>query len=197
MSTLVAQRDPRHVLISRTPSYFATKQCTYTDASGRPVPAPHRFDPARANLLGPPPVDSGRTLPFTPSQPQPPANGSDPPRFASNHRILTAPPGQQPTSDSSDDDRRNGNGRKRFRNERGIAISPDDLVIDGPLMTTLDRPRAVELDHGLMRELTNCQHGSFFSLLKNLFFYSSIFRTLSSSQGNHSQAHVYLQPQPQ
>ncbi|EAU90246.2 hypothetical protein CC1G_11570 [Coprinopsis cinerea okayama7 len=132
--------------------YFASKQCTYTDASGRPVPAPHRFDPTRASLLGPPPIDS-RSLPFAhPPLQLPP---SDHARFTQNHRLL--PPPSQPSaassSDPTDDDRRNP--RKRFRNDRGIAISPDDLVIDGPVTTSLDRPRAVELDPGLMRELTN------------------------------------------
>lgn len=70
-------------------------------------------------------------------------------------RMLPAPQAHTSTSpnDNSDEDHRNP--RKRFRNDRGHAIALEDLVIDAPIITTLDRPRPVELDAGLMRELTN------------------------------------------
>ncbi|TFK26175.1 hypothetical protein FA15DRAFT_616185, partial [Coprinopsis marcescibilis] len=132
--------------------YFASKQCTYTDASGRPVPAPHRFDPARGNPLGPPP--ESRNIPF--NQPQV-SGASEPPRYGPPNRL---PPPPVPSSvsttngnDSCDEDRRNS--RKRFRSDRGVAIAPEDLVIDGPVSNSLDRPTAVDLDNALMRELTN------------------------------------------
>ncbi|KAJ2915446.1 hypothetical protein MD484_g4948, partial [Candolleomyces efflorescens] len=137
-------------------SFFASKQCTYTDASGRPVPAPHRFEAPRTNVLGPPASDS-RAQSYT-NQPHPSQSIQQPDSSRySHHPRVSYPPSSGPstsTADANDDERRNH--RKRPRTERGDAIPPEDLIIDGPVTTiTMDRPAPVDLDHGLTRELTN------------------------------------------
>ncbi|KXN86586.1 hypothetical protein AN958_09890 [Leucoagaricus sp. SymC.cos] len=135
--------------------YYASKACTYTDSAGRPVPAPRSFKQERdlpQNQLQPGPSNSDYRSSFGSQAPYP----SDAPRYSQQHR--TYPPTSAPSSTSappelSDDDRIN---RKRFRNDRGTAISSEDIFLDGPIIgITLDRPAHVELDHALTRELTN------------------------------------------
>ncbi|RXW23992.1 hypothetical protein EST38_g1875 [Candolleomyces aberdarensis] len=143
-------------LPAATGSFFASKQCTYTDASGRPVPAPHRFEAPRSGVLGPQASDS-RALGYT-NQPHPSQSVQQPDssRYSQHPRVSYPSPSGPSTStaDVNDDERRNH--RKRPRTERGDAIPPEDLIIDGPVTSiTMDRPAPVELDHGLTRELTN------------------------------------------
>ncbi|KAF5335977.1 hypothetical protein D9611_006287 [Ephemerocybe angulata] len=136
--------------------FFASKQCTYTDASGRPVPAPHRLEPVRgASSLAPETRGTG----FSQPQASQPVHNLDPSRYPQPPRFSYPPsagPSHVPSlaTDGNDDERKNP--RKRFRSERGNAIPPEDLIIDGPVTTiTMDRPAPVDLDHGLTRELTN------------------------------------------
>ncbi|RDB23327.1 hypothetical protein Hypma_009120 [Hypsizygus marmoreus] len=122
--------------------YYASKACSYTDASGRPVPAPRPFKPDR-------PENDQRI-------PQP---------SSSNVLTLTQ------DMDYSEDEGRNSQNnqhpqnsvpRKRFRNERGNAVSTEDIsaslplpLMDPPVPISIERPAPVELDHSLTRELTN------------------------------------------
>ncbi|KAF8636421.1 hypothetical protein AX17_003603 [Amanita inopinata Kibby_2008] len=130
--------------------YYASKACTYTDASGRPVPAPRPFNPERNDVQ----VSSDASpQPYT-------TQYADAARF--NHSI--SPPNnyapnpssssQAMVTDLSEDDNRDI--RKRFRNERGNPIPTDDIPLDGPISgPSMDRPTPVKLDHLLTRELTN------------------------------------------
>ena len=122
-------------------SYYASKQCTYTDASGRPVPAPRPFKP----------------------EPQSSSSSSENRSFQSSNLMSSSsnqfriypnpPPGPslQFQNEATDDDHKHV--RKRFRNERGNPLPVDDLIIDGPV--SMDRPAPIELDPSLTRELTN------------------------------------------
>ncbi|TFK32774.1 fungal-specific transcription factor domain-containing protein [Crucibulum laeve] len=138
--------------------YYATKQCTYTDASGRPVPAPRTGKPERVEL--PPPSDN-RPPSYSTSQQQqqnPHFPSADPSaRFPHNPRVTAnypSNPGPSSSGDISEDERLSS--RKRFRNEKGNAVAAEDLIIDGPIPgVTLDRPTPVGLDPSLTRELTN------------------------------------------
>ncbi|KAF9054372.1 fungal-specific transcription factor domain-containing protein [Panaeolus papilionaceus] len=114
-------------------SYYASKQCTYTDASGRPVPAPRPFKPERQDQQGP----SREGLPYPP-----------PPASQSSFRMY---PNQGNLNDDSDDEHKHH--RKRLRNERGNPMPIEDLVIDGPV--SMERPNTIELEPALTRELTN------------------------------------------
>jgi hypothetical protein len=139
-----------------SPSYYASKACTYTDSAGRPVPAPRSFKQEREppqNQLQPGPSNADyRTSSYGTQAPYP----ADTPRYAQQHRAY--PPASASSAVSippelSDDDRIN---RKRFRNDRGNPISSEDIFLDGPIVgMTLDRPGHVELDHSLTWELTN------------------------------------------
>ncbi|KAG6812742.1 hypothetical protein H0H92_000788 [Tricholoma furcatifolium] len=114
--------------------YYAVKPCTYTDASGRPVPAPRPFKPERLD---------------NPSQ----ASTSSNPLLLPNDR----------EDDKQQNGSQNNAPRKRFRNERGNAVPTEDISTTSlpiPIMESsfggpIDRPVPMELDHGLTRELTN------------------------------------------
>ncbi|KAF8963423.1 fungal-specific transcription factor domain-containing protein [Flammula alnicola] len=126
--------------------YYASKQCTYTDASGRPVPAPRPFKPERQDPQPSSSTSENRSYPS--SQFSAPS--------ANQFRIYSNPPTppQQFQGDNSDDDHKHT--RKRFRNERGNPLPVDELIIDGPISgVSMDRPTAIELDPCLTRELTN------------------------------------------
>ncbi|KDR80510.1 hypothetical protein GALMADRAFT_240800 [Galerina marginata CBS 339.88] len=127
--------------------YYASKQCTYTDASGRPVPAPRPFKPERQDPQPSSSASDTRAYPPSPFS-QPAAN---------QFRIYPNPPpapSHPYQNDNSDDDHKHT--RKRFRNDRGNPMPVDDLVIDGPISgVSIDRPASIELDPSLTRELTN------------------------------------------
>lgn len=130
-------------------SYYASKQCTYTDASGRSVPAPRPFKPEKQDSQS---SSSSDNRPYNSTQ----FNAvSDSSRFSNQLRIYPNPSSSFQT-DSSDDDRQHT--RKRFRNGRGNAMPVEELVIEGPISgVSIDRPTSVELDPSITRELTNCK----------------------------------------
>lgn len=123
--------------------YYASKQCTYTDASGRPVPAPRPFKPERQDPQPSSSTSDSRSYPTSQFN-QPSVN---------QFRIYPNPPPPPPPfqNDTGDDDHKHA--RKRFRNERGNPMPVDDLIIDGPV--SMDRPTSIDLDPSLTRELTN------------------------------------------
>ncbi|KAG5647462.1 hypothetical protein DXG03_009393 [Asterophora parasitica] len=123
--------------------YYATKICSYTDASGRPVAAPRPFKPER------PDNDLRALQPSTSANPM---------------------PGPQDREHSEEDFRKphdnhltpNNAPRKRFRNEHGNAVPTENIsaplslpLMDPPLVNSIDRPAPPELDPTLTRELTN------------------------------------------
>ncbi|KAF9485498.1 hypothetical protein BDN70DRAFT_847808 [Pholiota conissans] len=122
--------------------YYASKQCTYTDASGRPVPAPRPFKPEKQD-------------------PQPSSSSADSRGYqasqiatTSSNQLRIYPTSHHFQNDNSDDEHKHT--RKRFRNERGNPMPVDDLIIDGPLSgASVEQPSAIELDPALTRELTN------------------------------------------
>ncbi|KAF8817557.1 hypothetical protein BYT27DRAFT_7237433 [Phlegmacium glaucopus] len=127
--------------------YYASKQCTYTDASGRSVPAPRPFKPEKQDSQ---PSSSSDNRPYSSSQFNP---VSDTSRFSNQLRIYNNPSSSF-QNDSSDDDHKHS--RKRFRNGRGNPLPVEDLTIEGPISgVSIDRPTSIELDPSLTRELTN------------------------------------------
>ncbi|GLB41808.1 putative fungal specific transcription factor [Lyophyllum shimeji] len=122
--------------------YYASKSCTYTDSSGRPVPAPHPFKQDRldGDQRGPQPSTSTNPPPLPQNRDH---QEDDVRRPQSNH-----PP-------------QNDVPRKRFRNERGHPIPTEDIssiplpVMDPPITGSIERPAPFELDPSLTRELTN------------------------------------------
>ncbi|KAJ8695088.1 hypothetical protein PTI98_007706 [Pleurotus ostreatus] len=155
-------------------SYFASKTCSYTDASGRPVPAPRPFqqpDRADSSAQGtsrippnappiPPTYPPDTRYPTFPPHPQPhppqnrnQANGYPPnvslsPTTPSSATAATPAPTQGDHIEPPEDE---GLAlRKRPRADR------DGMPIDPPNATlVIERPVQVSLDHGLTRELTN------------------------------------------
>ncbi|KAF8225547.1 hypothetical protein L208DRAFT_1368129 [Tricholoma matsutake] len=116
--------------------YYASKACSYTDSSGRPVPAPRPHKSERQD-------SDHRTaqLSSSSSLPTPPSHDreheeDDLPKALNHPPMHTDIP------------------RKRFRNERGNAIPTED--ISTPLLPVVDHfDRSMGLDHALTRELTN------------------------------------------
>ncbi|KAF8631873.1 hypothetical protein AX15_002143 [Amanita polypyramis BW_CC] len=125
--------------------YYASKSCTYTDASGRPVPAPRPFNTERND---PQPssssyaahyVDAGRY-----TQPLP------------THNQFSGPTSSTQGSVANITGEDNSNMRKRIRNDKGNLIPADDTSIDGPISgPSMEPPTPIRLDHQLTRELTN------------------------------------------
>ncbi|KAA1468853.1 hypothetical protein DENSPDRAFT_878458 [Dentipellis sp. KUC8613] len=113
-----------------TPSYFASKGCTYTDASGNPVPAP------RANR--------------DPSEPRRRTSGA-----ANNaHHHPVAAPANGTTSYNATEPSTSGeyHDRKRFRyDSEGSSVSPDPPYVPRP-GNTFPTSR---LDPCIVRELVN------------------------------------------
>ncbi|KJA23614.1 hypothetical protein HYPSUDRAFT_66286 [Hypholoma sublateritium FD-334 SS-4] len=127
-------------------SYYASKQCTYTDASGRPVPAPRPFKPEKHDPHASASSPESRVHP--PTQPGGPSGNPFriyPSQASSSHQFQ---------SENSDDERRHP--RKRLRTERGNPMPVEDLIIDPPLSDgPPEHPAAIDLDPALTRELTN------------------------------------------
>lgn len=143
MQQLVGRRrqpGPSHCSVVSY-SYYASKSCTYTDASGRSVPAPRTFKPGAQDQ---PPPSSSNDFRNT-NQPQFTSSSS-------SNQFRVNPSQQQASQFQADDEPP----RKRFRPEHGKALPADDLVIEGPLSGVLiDRPVTIDLDPALTRELTN------------------------------------------
>ncbi|KAJ7449604.1 fungal-specific transcription factor domain-containing protein [Mycena latifolia] len=111
--------------------YFASKPCHYTDASGRPVAAPH---PGKPDASKAPRGSSARSKIYS---------EDDRPRPSTSH-------------DRLDGERRQS--RKRVKNERPSAIQTQDASSDSVPVhedSAKDRVAPVVLDHALTRELTN------------------------------------------
>ncbi|KAF8892082.1 fungal-specific transcription factor domain-containing protein [Infundibulicybe gibba] len=133
--------------------FYASKNCTYTDASGRPVPAPR---PPRADRIDP--TSSSNTTNSRPTQPAQynmpqfpsPPDASHFPQHNHSANGYPAPAGPSISKADSDEEERN---RKRFRNERGNPVPAEEIIVEGPV--TIERPARVELDPSLARELTN------------------------------------------
>jgi hypothetical protein len=125
-------------------SYYASKSCTYTDASGHPVPAPRPFRPVRVERLEP----DYRNL-------QPSTSMAGPSSSPENQDYV-------PDADLQHQNNQNPRHltpRKRFKDERGRTLLTDSASAPNPrpLMNgpSLDRSAPLELDHSLTRELTN------------------------------------------
>jgi hypothetical protein len=123
--------------ISTGSSYYASKPCSYTDASGRPVAPPR---PPRQEK----PEDHRAIQPASTSRPPIHARDTD------------------PSEDLGDKNYYHAQSRKRFRNERGDAVAAETIntastlpMMDAPLPQPTERPPPMELDHPLTRELTN------------------------------------------
>ncbi|KAG6857470.1 hypothetical protein H0H87_003537 [Tephrocybe sp. NHM501043] len=116
-------------------SYYAVKPCTYTDASGRPVPAPRPFKPERA------------------------ADGPSQASSSTNPLLLAF----DRDDDKAQNNSQNNIPRKRFRDSRGNPVPTEDIsttsisipIVESTLSGPIDRPAPLELDHALTRELTN------------------------------------------
>lgn len=117
-------------------SYFASKNCTYTDASGRPVPAPRPLPPEAIQPAGAPES-------LVPSDPK-------------VYRVGEAS-SSQVTLDRDDDDKTIP--RKRHRSDRSQTIvSPESIPSNlGPPPEHTIFDSASGLDPSLIRELVNCQ----------------------------------------
>lgn len=121
--------------------FYASKSCTYTDASGRPVPAPRPFTSERSESQ----ISSDlRSPPYY----------SDASRYNQPHPAANSSSTQVMAIDISEDG--NHSIRKRIRNDRGNLIPTDDTPVDGPISgPSMERPSSIKLDHLLTRELTN------------------------------------------
>lgn len=120
-------------------SYYASKACSYTDSSGRPVPAPRPLRSERQD------GDHKSTQLSSSSLPTPPSHDRE------HEEDYVPTPHNHPSTHPDIS-------RKRFRNERGNAIPTEDIstpllpVMDAP---NFDRSSSMGLDHALTRELTN------------------------------------------
>ncbi|KAG6336044.1 hypothetical protein ID866_3043 [Astraeus odoratus] len=110
-------------------SYFASKKCTYTDASGKPVPAPRPRPESSSD---------GRAVPYPPHPDG--ALSNPPPPFGLVH--------------DSDDDR-GAHTRKRFRSDMSLltASGTPPRSLAPPILPASDRP--LERDPALTRELVH------------------------------------------
>ncbi|KAF8661296.1 hypothetical protein AX16_001395 [Volvariella volvacea WC 439] len=140
--------------------YYASKSCTYTDASGRPVPAPRAFERSdpQSSLTDHSPLS--RQPPHVPQSSMSSGVGPIPyghPTAPAHHHVQTNTYPKPVNPDLSEDESKQR--RKRQRGESGQAIPvavSEDRSLDGPIGgVTMDRPAPVELDHALTNELTN------------------------------------------
>ena len=158
-------------------SFYASKSCTYTDASGRPVPAPRSFSTERND---PPPSSQSHPTQY------PDAN-----RFSPSNPAPSAPSIPTMVTDITDDD--DPNIRKKTRNDRENVIPAKDAPTDGPISgPSMERPIHVKLDHVLTRELTNCKlerlkEAFSLSMAPQYFLRIAIQRGLSSTSRHSPQ----------
>ena len=126
-------------------SYYASKSCTYTDSSGRPVPAPRPFNPECSDSQPSSDIHPRSYVAICAE-----ANRYNPPLHPTNSSSNNQTPVTTLCQDGS------GSNRKRIKNERGDPIPTEDTPADGPISgPSMDRPVPVKLDHSLTRELTN------------------------------------------
>ncbi|KAF8845139.1 hypothetical protein BDN67DRAFT_993825 [Paxillus ammoniavirescens] len=124
--------------------YFASKKCTYTDASGKPVPAPRPFKADRPEGSA-----DGRQAPY-PSHPD--GTPSNSPSF---NDVLVQGENLIASQPDSDDDRASNPVNKRFRSELGnISTSSGSPPRSfAPPLAASDR--SLERDQALTRELVH------------------------------------------
>ncbi|EKM81839.1 hypothetical protein AGABI1DRAFT_118907 [Agaricus bisporus var. burnettii JB137-S8] len=139
--------------------YYASKPCTYTDSAGRPVPAPRSFKQEREtnpNQLQPgSSANDYQSSSYGTHTPYPTDTSRypQPSRAYPSTSATTSVPPLLPLEPSERD---RLSSRKRFRTDRGHAVSSEEIFLDVPIIgMTIDRPAHVELDHGLTRELIN------------------------------------------
>lgn len=129
-----------HLVFITTPSYFATKACSYTDASGRSVPAPKTSEPM------PHRTRDDRTMPDLPPQPIAPrqqhtdASTISQPRASSSH----------PRSSSQPD---SGTSRKRHRS----ASDASNVAVEHKRVSSEPNVRPAGIEAHMVRELVNCK----------------------------------------
>ncbi|KAF9221330.1 hypothetical protein BS17DRAFT_261427 [Gyrodon lividus] len=121
--------------------YFASKKCTYTDASGKPVPAPRPFKADR-----PEGSTDGRQGPYPPYSDGGPSNS---PPF---NAILMQ--GGDIAADS-DDDRGSNSHNKRFRSDLGNTSTPSGTPPRSFAPPLAASDRFLERDQALTRELVH------------------------------------------
>lgn len=116
------------VLAKTITSYFASKPCHYTDASGRPVPAPHTGKP----------------------------DASKAPRNSAVRSKMFAEDGQPDPSTSPDRlDGERRQSRKRVKNDRPNTQETSSDSVVAREDTIKERVAPLVLDNALTRELTN------------------------------------------
>jgi hypothetical protein len=147
IGTIIADVNPQHRVHVR--SYFASKACTYTDASGRPVPAPRPFKSDR-----PDPLPDARQQSFA---------NQFPDRFPPGASHAQQAPNTYPAASSSTQPSMavgpDSEGlRKRFRSVHGKSVPASDSVqLEPPPAPPIPIDRPAGLDHALTRELVNCK----------------------------------------
>ncbi|KAG6891536.1 hypothetical protein C0992_004394 [Termitomyces sp. T32_za158] len=117
-------------LLAAIGSYYAAKPCTYTDATGRPVPAPRPFKPERLDISSQASTSSNSLLLPIESDNGHSANSIPRKRFRNESGTAV------PTEDIS-------------------APSIPIPIVEPSLAAPIDKPPSMELDHALTRELTN------------------------------------------
>lgn len=130
-------------------SYFASKACTYTDASGRPVPAPHKVpsEPSSSSTAHAKQVAGMEFLVHS-------GPGSYQPGESSSPRTVLELGPEEP-----------GSSRKRYRADpsyphsgvspSGEPIPRDPMLAPQPINTVFEGPSG--MDPSLTRELVNRQ----------------------------------------
>ncbi|KAG8220933.1 hypothetical protein J3R82DRAFT_2437 [Butyriboletus roseoflavus] len=125
-------------------SYFASKKCTYTDASGKPVPAPRPLNSDRA--------ESSSDAHGGPHPPHPDAMSIGSPSF----NVISIQANDVPLSTpSSDDDRASNPRTKRLRPNLGNTSTPSATPPRSLAPPLTQHDRTIERDQALTRELVH------------------------------------------
>ncbi|KAF9245240.1 fungal-specific transcription factor domain-containing protein [Melanogaster broomeanus] len=124
--------------------YFASKKCTYTDASGKPVPAPRPFKPDR------PESSTDARLAHLP--PYPDEGSSNSPSF---NGILIQGGDIVASQADSDDDRGSNPRTKRFKNDLVNMSTPSETPPRSFAPPLAASDRSLERDQALTRELVH------------------------------------------
>ena len=147
IGTIFADVHPQRPVQPVLHSYFASKACTYTDASGRPVPAPRLYKTDR-----PEQQPDARQQSFAnqfPDRFSPAA--SHPPQVPNAYPIASSST-QPPMTVVPDSEGL----RKRFRSVHGKSVPASDSVqLEPPPAPPMPIDRPAGLDHALTRELVN------------------------------------------
>ncbi|KAF8552403.1 hypothetical protein OG21DRAFT_1443573 [Imleria badia] len=123
--------------------YFASKNCTYTDASGKPVPAPRPFGSDR-----PESSSDARSGPYPPHPDTVTARSPSFNSIQANDVALSTTP-------SSDDDRASNPRTKRLRTNLGHMSTPSGSPPQSLAPPLTQHDRTLERDQALTRELVH------------------------------------------